>query len=89
VAELRSYSGSRQGIERLYQGATVMNPLNGTRQPVELAFYERGSLSNAGSLPEECADAAERRFLRDAPGAIGYVVFVFYCDSAGFDYRCN
>lgn len=90
VAELRSYTGAEQRIRDFYRRVAIKNPLNGQRQPVELAFVHDGSFMQAESLPLPFREPARWAWPEDTGSNRLYVVFVL--DSGhdpGFDYRCH
>lgn len=90
VAELRSYTGSKENIRDFYRESAIRNPLNGQQQPVQLAFLESGVFSNTDALPLAYRELGPWS-LPDGPAADRlYVVFVFDGGhDPGFDYRCH
>jgi hypothetical protein len=90
AAELRSYTGTRQSIEKFYRDLTIKNVITGERQPVQLAFVSDGILSPADTLPPGYRELKQWRLPQEATKANCYVVCVLYCDpNSGFDYRCQ
>jgi len=90
VAELRTYTGSKQRIQDFYEGVTIKNPLNGQGQPIQIAFVEYGSFFDAWTLPWTYRDLEPWSLPKGIAGDHVYVVFVFEgANDLGLDYRCN
>lgn len=90
VAELRSYMGGKQRIRDFYRRVTIENPLNGKRQPVQLAFVHDEFFLQAEALPLPYREPARWAWPEGAASNRLYVVFVFDGGhDPGFDYRCH
>ena len=91
VGELRSFQGTRAGIQQFYTQAKIWNPLNNTRQPLEILFLQNGKFPALKQeyLPSDFSSVAHWSKAPLNTKQNYYLLYFFDVGyDAAFDIRC-